>query len=288
MSAEENQSIRSAPCASATQHTESDGAVTVTAGENFDWLIVCDHASNAIPRSFHDLGLDCAAIQYHIAWDVGASQVARRLALRLKAPLIESGHSRLLIDCNRYPQAADSIVTVSDGHVVRGNFGLTPEQRRDRRDAFFRPYHLAIEQALSGAELLGHIPVFVSVHTCTASMAGRARPWDVCISWTRDQRVARPVLEGLSGLQGVKVGDNLPYALEIGIDFTTPEHAMVRGLAHLQFELRQDRVSTADAAQEWGDRLFEVLLAARRAATWHRRWHVLTSADKVQGAAKWL
>jgi predicted N-formylglutamate amidohydrolase len=263
-------------------------AVKVTEGDRFDWLVVCDHASNRVPEGFQGLGLSFDALQDHIAWDIGAAQVARALSRRLNATLIESGHSRLLIDCNRYPDDAASIAAVSDRRLINGNQILTPAQRLERRETFFKPYHAAIDAALSKAEHLGHTPVFISVHSFVASMNGHPRPWDIGISWTRDERVAGPVLERLSGLHGITVGDNQPYALEIGIDFTTPEHAMARGLAHLQLELRQDLLSTTECAEAWASRLHDAILSARSPQTWHRRRHVLTCADGVQGAAKWL
>jgi predicted N-formylglutamate amidohydrolase len=267
---------------------DASSAVKITAGDSLDWLFVCDHASNSIPRDSDSLGLSPQALQDHIAWDIGAARIARGLALRFGAPLIESGYSRLLIDCNRYPDAADSIVTVTDRRVVRGNQDISPAQRLERRSAYFRPYHLAIDAALCEAERRGHTPVFISVHTCTASLNGLSRPWDVGISWSRDERVARPVLERLAGMQGVTVGDNQPYALEIGKDFTTPEHAMLRGLAHLQLEVRQDLLRTAEAADWWADQLYGRIRDAHSGAIWNRRHHVLTSADNVHGIEKWL
>lgn len=260
----------------------------VTAGPNLDWLFVCDHASNYIPRPFDGLGLGPDALQAHIAWDIGAAQIASRLSRRFKAPLIESGYSRLLIDCNRYPDAADSIVKVSDQRVINGNQEITDLQQHERRMAFFRPYHLAIDAALCKAERLEHTPVFVSIHTCASSMNGLSRPWDIGISWTRDERVAAPLLEGLAGLRGITIGNNQPYALEIGCDFTTPEHAMTRGLAHLQLELRQDLVSTVEAANRWADILYSLIRDAYCPATWNQRCQMLTAADNVDGISKWL
>jgi predicted N-formylglutamate amidohydrolase len=288
MSAKESAAAQPGATTGHSVECDTSPAVRVTAGQSLDWLIVCDHASNCIPRRFDSLGLSCDPLQDHIAWDIGAARVARRLSLRLGTSLIESGYSRLLVDCNRYPDAADSIAKVSDGRVIRGNQGLNAIQQLERRAAFFRPYHLAIDAALCKAERLGHTPVFISVHTFVSSMNGRARPWDIGISWTRDERVAGPVLERLAGLHGFTIGDNQPYALEIGIDFTTPEHAMARGLAHLQLELRQDLVSTAEAADRWADQLYELIRKAHSPATWNRSRHVLTLADNVHGIGKWL
>jgi predicted N-formylglutamate amidohydrolase len=263
-------------------------ATRIRDGQNTAWLVVCDHASNAIPPNFAGLGLSAEDLREHIAWDIGAAHVARAVSQRLSAPLIESGFSRLLIDCNRYPDAIDSIAVVSDQRSVSGNRTLSAPQRHERRREFFRPYHAAIDAALSRAENLGHVPVFVSVHSFVPSMNGLSRPWDIGISWTRDDRVAAPVLEQLAGITGITVGDNQPYALEIGIDFTTPEHAMSRGLAHIQIELRQDLLSSAESAGAWADRVSDAILHAYSAPTWHRRQRVLTSVDNIKGAAHWL
>src|SRR5271155_6166681 len=64
-------------------------------------LLVCDHASDAIPRRLAGLGVAPRALQAHIAYDIGAAAVAERLAARFDAPLLLSGFSRLVIDCNR-------------------------------------------------------------------------------------------------------------------------------------------------------------------------------------------
>lgn len=49
-------------------------------------VLLCDHASNRIPRRLGTLGLDPAALSEHIAWDPGAAEVARRLSALLDAP----------------------------------------------------------------------------------------------------------------------------------------------------------------------------------------------------------
>ena len=87
-------------------------------------VLVCDHASNAIPAGLDQLGLGPAELTQHIAWDIGAAGVARRLALRLDAPAVLGGYSRLVVDCNRAPGDATSIVEISDGIVIPGNRAL--------------------------------------------------------------------------------------------------------------------------------------------------------------------
>lgn len=64
-------------------------------------LLVCDHASRAVPRALGALGLDDAALSRHIGWDIGAAELTLRLAHRLDAPAVLGGYSRLVIDLNR-------------------------------------------------------------------------------------------------------------------------------------------------------------------------------------------
>ena len=51
------------------------------------FLILCDHASNALPQSYGTLGLPAAELERHIAYDIGAATVARTLADALGAQL---------------------------------------------------------------------------------------------------------------------------------------------------------------------------------------------------------
>ena len=44
------------------------------------FLLVADHAGNAIPPSLEGLGLDAAERERHIGWDIGIAGVCRRLA----------------------------------------------------------------------------------------------------------------------------------------------------------------------------------------------------------------
>ena len=69
------------------------------------YLLVCEHAGKLIPRRLGDLGLDAGDLERHIAWDIGAADVARGLSQRLDATLITQTYSRLVIDCNRQPAA---------------------------------------------------------------------------------------------------------------------------------------------------------------------------------------
>ena len=93
-------------------------------------LIVCEHASNHIPESFHDLGLTDDVAVSHVAWDPGAGQVAKYLADLVDAPCLLSGVSRLVYDCNRADGAPDA-------------FGRQP--RRELSKLYVRqPFHQTV------------------------------------------------------------------------------------------------------------------------------------------------
>jgi len=262
--------------------------VVIHAGEDREWLIACDHASNRVPKKLGTLGLSPEDLASHIAYDIGAAWVAARLSQRLRAPLVLSNYSRLVIDCNRYPNDPESIALVSDGRAVRGNSGVTANAAGLRRDSLFAPYHAAIDSALREADGLGKTPAFISVHSCTPSLGGQSRPWQIGIAWSRDTRMSDPVLRNLARNADVTVGDNEPYSLDLGSDFTTPEHAMTRGLAHLQVEFRQDLLTTQEAAAFWADVFFAAIRDVKSRDSWHRRQRFLEASDGVCGIQRWL
>ena len=77
-------------------------------------LIVCDHASCAIPPEFGDLGMSKSDLATHIGWDIGAGAVACRLGAMLKVPVVLASTSRLVVDCNRTLDDPSAFPEVSD------------------------------------------------------------------------------------------------------------------------------------------------------------------------------
>jgi len=222
-------------------------------------LLICDHASRRVPRALRNLGLDERELSRHIGWDIGAADVTRHIALRLNAPALLSGYSRLVVDCNRHLHDPTSMRPVSDGTPIPGNADLAPADRQARIDALYRPYHRAIAQRLDDFAARGAAPALLSIHSCTPEMAGQFRPWHIGICWETDRRIAGPVLEALGRVPEVIVGDNQPYNLDLREDYSVPIHAMRRGLPHLQIEFRQDLVATPAGARRWADVLLAVL-----------------------------
>ena len=82
------------------------------------------------------LGLTDAELSRHVGWDIGGLDSAIELSKALDAPLVASGYSRLVIDCNRWPHGEGSTPEISDTVHIPGNKGITKEQASARVDAF--------------------------------------------------------------------------------------------------------------------------------------------------------
>jgi len=225
-------------------------------------LLLCDHATNFVPRALGALDLDEAQRARHIAWDIGVADITRVLARRLDAPAVLTHFSRLIVDPNRHFDDPTLIPQIGDGVVVPANRALTPEQRERRIETFYRPYHEAIERMLSIMVDRGPGPAVVSMHSFTPVMKGVERPWQVGILWNDDPRLPYPVMDKLRA-RGIQAGDNEPYSGRGGHGYTMQTHADSQGLPNVLIELRQDLIDTHHGAAEWaaliGDVLGEVL-----------------------------
>ena len=253
------------------QPDEPPAVEIVNANGSSSAVLVCDHASNRIPAGLGNLGLAADRLNDHIGWDPGAAEVARRLSAHLDAPLVLSGYSRLVIDCNRPLSNAESIAEQSAGVCVPGNLGLLPEQRSIRAEALFQAYHGMIAALLDGRS--GRPSVLLSIHSFTPVLNGRERPWHIGVSSGHDRRLAELILGVLRQNEDLIVGDNEPYPIEDGIDYTIPLHGEGRGLPSVMIEIRQDGIRTTAGAATWAARLAEVfrLIEPEALRLWRRK-----------------
>lgn len=231
------------------------------------FLIVADHAGNALPRSLGTLGLAAADRERHIAWDLGIAGVCRSLSSLLDATLIQQNYSRLVIDCNRPPGGAQSMPEVSDGTLVPGNLGLGMPARRAREAEIFAPYHTRIADELDRRQAARKPAVLIAMHSFTPVFDGFERPWHVGVLYHRDSRLAHAVLGELRRQAGLTVGDNEPYDVGEATDWTIPVHGEQRGILHLGIEIRQDLITRPEDQIAWAARLAAVLPPALAACT---------------------
>lgn len=221
-------------------------------------LLLCDHATNFLPRAFKSLGLDEAQLARHIAWDIGIAEVTRDMARRLDAPAVMTHFSRLIVDPNRPLDDPTLISQIGDGVIVPGNRDLTADDRERRLDTFHWPYHRAIDRTLDTLAARGPGPAVVSMHSFTPVMKGFERPWQIGVLWNQDPRLSQPVMAKLRA-QGIAVGDNEPYSGCGGCGHSLQDHADRRGLANVLIEVRQDLIDTHHGAAQWAALLGKVL-----------------------------
>ncbi len=222
-------------------------------------LLVCDHASRRIPARLNNLGLDELALRRHIACDIGAGDVTRRLSRILDAPALLASYSRLVIDCNRHLDDPTCILAVSDGEFVPGNHNLDAQQKSLRARSIFHPYHQGIDTRLKRFLDDGVVPALIAIHSFTPIFNRTSRPWQIGVLWDTDPRIPVPLMDNLRQVPGMVVGDNEPYSGRAPADYTIDHHAEPGGLPHVSIEIRQDLINTPEGADRWANILGRVL-----------------------------
>lgn len=221
------------------------------------YFFTADHAGRRLPRRLGDLGVDERELERHIAWDIGIAEVSRKVAAQFHAFLILQPYSRLVIDCNRPPEAPSSIATISEHTVIAGNQDLSPEERAERRAEIFDPYHARIEAELARRKSTGQPTIYVAMHSFTPRFKDVDREWHAGVLYNRDSRLALRLRSALQA-EGLHVGDNEPYFVSDESDYGIPRYGEQGGLVHVELELRQDLI--ADAAGQ--ARMSEILCRA--------------------------
>jgi predicted N-formylglutamate amidohydrolase len=224
-------------------------------------ILLCDHASNAVPEELGRLGLPEEEFSRHIAYDIGAAELTRALARRFAAPAIIARWSRLVVDLNRGPDDPTVVMKLSDGRIIPSNRELDHHAIRDRIARYHAPYHAAIASRILSAGAEGIVPILLSMHSFTPFWRGRARPWHIGILWDRDGRLAKALMERLARENDLVVGDNEPYSGALEND-TLYRHGTMNGLPHVLIEVRQDLIADANGVERWAERLYLVLKEA--------------------------
>lgn len=222
------------------------------------YVLTCEHASRFIPPAYNGLGLDESELVRHIAWDIGAEQVALALSRAIDAPLILAGYSRLLIDLNRPPESASAIPEISELTHIPGNAGLSDHDRQLRVDTYFTPFQSAVSDLLDARAAQGKPSTVIGVHSFTPVFKGFARPWDAGILFRASATFGAALANALKA-PGLNIAENEPYQIDDESDYTVPVHGEARGLDAVLVEIRQDLIADDAGASEWARRLAAAL-----------------------------
>ncbi|KQT45574.1 N-formylglutamate amidohydrolase [Methylobacterium sp. Leaf456] len=222
-------------------------------------LILCEHASNHVPADLDRLGVPEREFSRHIAYDIGAAAVTRRLAGLLGVPAVLTHFSRLIIDPNRGKRDPTLVMRLSDGAIVPGNARIDAAGIAERIRRFYAPFDRAVDEAVARAEHVGAPPMILTMHSFTPFWRTVARPWQVGVLYDGDARMAQPIIEALKAdPAGLCVGDNQPYGGGLPGD-TIDRHATARGLPNALIEIRQDLIGGPEGQAEWAQRFAGLL-----------------------------
>ncbi|MBW0158329.1 N-formylglutamate amidohydrolase [Sedimentimonas flavescens] len=226
------------------------------------FVVVCEHASNAFPAPWGDLGLSAAQREAHIAWDPGALGLARGLAARLNAALVHANSSRLIYDLNRPPHSAGAMPARSEIHDIPGNRNITPQERLTRTEALYLPFHATLRAQIARKLALGHAPVMVTVHSFTPVFNGKARAVELGVIHDADPALAVAFHAEARAATQMDARLNEPYSAADEVTHTLALQATPLGIPNVMIELRNDLIATPAQQDTMAERLAPLLLAA--------------------------
>ena len=216
-------------------------------------VLVCEHASAAIPESLDGLGLRAEHRLSHAAWDIGARAVAVRLSEMLDAPLVASRVSRLVYDCNRPPEAKDAIPAKSELIEAPANSNLSESDRQARVRDVYEPFRALLAETIAARRSTD--PVLVTIHSFTPVYHGTFREVELGILHDADDRLAHAIHAAAPSFTKLKTELNQPYGPADGVTHTLKEHALPAGLPNVMIEVRNDFVGDATGANRIAEEL---------------------------------
>jgi predicted N-formylglutamate amidohydrolase len=226
-----------------------------------DIVLLCEHASNHMPLEYQNLGLEAKHLERHIAWDIGAAEVTRRLSKCLDAPAFLGTYSRLLIDLNRPLDSASSIPVRSEDTDIPGNVEIDASEKAKRAAAIFKPFHESVAACLDRRMLERRATRIVTIHSFTPVFMGRVRPWHAGVLYAQAGELGEAVITGLRADKDLNVEANVPYVISRDADYAVPFHGDDRGIPAVLIEIRQDLLADASGTEEWAGRLATALPA---------------------------
>lgn len=227
-----------------------------------DVIFVCEHASNAFPAPWGDLGLTPDQARAHIAWDPGALGLMRGLAERLQAACLHATASRLIYDCNRAPDMAGAMPPRSELHDIPGNAALSPADRLARTRAVYLPFHAALHGLIARRIALGRRPILLTIHSFTPVYFGTPRAVEFGVIHDADPTLALAIAAEAKARTRLKTGLNAPYSAADDVTHTLRLHATPYGLRNAMLEIRNDLIATPQAEAAMAETLAPVLVAA--------------------------
>lgn len=166
-------------------------------------IITCEHASNGVPEEYEE-GIDPALNVTHRGYDIGAYEVAKRLAAIYQAPLLVHKISRLLVDVNRSSSSRSLFVTKWPYKI-----------RQEILAKYYLPYrqkvHAAVDECIGEGKKVLHF----SVHSFTPILANKRRDCDIGLLYDpkrgEEKRICHKMAKTIRDSSALLVRYNYPY-----------------------------------------------------------------------------
>jgi predicted N-formylglutamate amidohydrolase len=247
------------PVATTTPETALYPAVVENAAARGSFILVCEHASNAFPEQWGDLGLSADQQSAHIAWDPGALGLARALSGLLDAVLVHAPVSRLIYDCNRAPDMPGAMPIRSEIHDIPGNKLISAAERAARTAAIYVPFHASLRAVIANHIAFGLAPAIVTIHSFTKLYFGKPRAVEFGVIHDEDDHLARAILGASHAKTQLRAELNAPYSAADDVTHTLRLQATPYRIPNAMLEIRNDLIASPDAEQRMADLLAPVL-----------------------------
>jgi len=202
-------------------------------------LFIADHASNYIPKSLDNLGLNKNLFNTHIAYDLGIKELCIDLSKLLKSKCITGEYSRLIIDLNRGLSDPTLIPEIVDRKIIPKNINLSKNEKKNRISEVYNRYHNNIKRTIKS----DHITILISLHSFNPIFKNKKRNIHFGILSNQDRRLSNYIITEMKH-RGLKVGDNEPYEGNL-IGDTMYKHGLKNNLYHTLIEVRNDLLSSS-------------------------------------------
>lgn len=145
------------------------------------FLITCEHGGNRIPAPYRALLRDHRSLlDSHRGWDPGSLRMAQDLAAALRAPLVASTVSRLVVDLNR---------SLHHPRLFSPMTRAAPLELRAQIVArHYLPYRMLVDSRVAQAVASGRRVIHVSSHIFTPVLDGDVRRADIGLLYDPGRR----------------------------------------------------------------------------------------------------
>ncbi|MBK6942432.1 MAG: N-formylglutamate amidohydrolase [Planctomycetes bacterium] len=201
-------------------------------------VVTCEHASARVPITLRKRFAGARELlASHRGYDAGALELARRLAAVLRAPMLATTVTRLVVDTNRslrHPRLFSEFTR-----------DLDPAAARAVIERHWRRHRERVAAALEHARRRSGRVVHVACHSFTPVLDGVTRRVDLGVLFDPRRRFERRIATQLrhaleARLPGVRIRFNQPYrGVSDGLTTATRRGLADRVYAGIELELNQ-------------------------------------------------